>query len=497
MTGRSTLPSALRFPTRGDVIAQKYMLERCLGEGGQGCVWQAQNLVLELPVAIKLVHPEAIHGLVPERLFREARAAATLGHPSIVRVFDIGRTVEGLPYLVMELLRGESLADAVTRAGQLAPAHAVRLLLPIADGLVAAHAQGIIHRDVKPDNVFVAVSGDWVQPKLLDFGLARRSASSDQLRRLTEAGAILGTPAYLSPEQASGKGEVDERADIWSFCATLYECVAGIVPFQGTSWHQLRRQILRDEPKALGDYGVDDPDLWGLLRRGLAKSPDERWSTMQDLGRALASWLLERGVSSDICGVLLDARWLRPESPAPSLRASPVMPAVSSAPRPARGQTLRIERSATRRRAAHTREQHAPTPARSPQWRRLIYGAAVAVACIALSVLMTATQRARGGDNGIIASSQAAAPPTPTQRSEPSTPQAPAVPPPIVAPVAEESPASVAAPTSPKPAHPRPTPATAPPVRQAAPVPSQRGSPPAELKAARPKVEPLDLMEPY
>ena len=174
MTGSSTLLSALQDPMPGQVIAQKYRLERCLGEGGQGSVWRAENLVLELPVALKLVHPEAVHGLVPDRLFREARAAAMLGHPAIVRIFDVGRTADGLPFLVMELLRGESLADELTRTERLSPARALRLLLPIADGLAAAHAERIVHRDVKPDNIFIAVSGDWIQPKLLDFGLARR-----------------------------------------------------------------------------------------------------------------------------------------------------------------------------------------------------------------------------------------------------------------------------------------------------------------------------------
>ena len=518
MTG-STLLSALRDPMPGDVIGQKYRLERCLGEGGQGCVWRAQNLVLELPVAIKLVHAEAIHGLVPERLFREARAAATLGHPSIVRVFDVGRTAEALPFLVMELLRGESLSEALARAGRLEPSHALRLLLPIADGLVAAHAEGIIHRDVKPDNIFVALHGDLIQPKLLDFGLARRNKSGDQLTRLTDAGAVLGTPAYLSPEQASGKSYVDERADIWSFCATVYECLAGIVPFQGTSWHQLRRQILKDEPASLRDFGVD-AQLWEVLRQGLAKSPSERWSSMQELGRTLACWLLERGVTTDICGVSLEARWLRAEPVAVSPQAAEETRLAHGAPSPrlaARGGTHRINKSTARLRPTAPRRSSKPMapsveaaqPPTLPELtrqRRLLVGAALALACIASGVFLSATQPARDESGGIITPSRAATLPAGERLGRTLAVSKPAQtrPAPVVSPVQEAPapPVAVALPDQPQPAPNMPNarrprsaapsvagePAAAP-----APLPTQ----PAPLARERPRSEPLDLMEPY
>ena len=533
MIGHSTLPSALRDAMPGDVIANKYQLERCLGEGGQGCVWRAQNLVLELPVALKLVHPESIHGLVPERLFREARAAATLGHPSIVRVFDIGRTTEGLPYLVMELLRGESLASWVVRAGRLAPVQALRLLLPIADGLVAAHAEGIIHRDVKPDNIFVALHGDLIQPKLLDFGLARRNKSGDNLGRLTDAGAVLGTPAYLSPEQASGRGQLDARADVWSFCATLYECLTGLVPFQGTTWDELRRQILEDEPTTLHELGVDDADLWQLLRRGLAKSPPKRWPTMQALGRALACWLLERGVTSDVCGVSLEARWLRSEPLAVSLRAA--HPVEAAEPMPAPPGTRLLEKSTSRRRPTKARRERQvataspvaksrrPTPPESSHVRRWLPGAAVALACIAVSLLMTTTQRGREGGRGIVASSRAATATAPaldrSERQAPARPEARVAPAPVTsAPLMASAPLMTSAPSvtlapSPSAAMPpavsdAPKPvarapgfpsavATPPAPRAAPPDPPAPATRPPALRGARAPVDALDLMEPY
>ncbi|HEU5076080.1 MAG TPA: protein kinase [Polyangiaceae bacterium] len=516
MTGHSTLPSALHAPVPGDVIAQKYQLQRCLGEGGQGSVWQAQNLVLELPVAIKLVHAQS---LVPERLFREARAAATLGHPAIVRVFDIGRTPDGLPFLVMELLRGESLADTLACSGRLAPTHALRLLLPIADGLVAAHAERIIHRDVKPDNIFVATIGDLIQPKLLDFGLARRSVSGENLRRITDAGAILGTPAYLSPEQASGKGEVDERADVWSFCATLYECLSGVVPFQGTSWHELRRQIFEDEPTTLGNFGVEDATLWQLIRTGLAKSPTKRWSSMQALGAELARWLLERGVTSDICGVSLEARWLNSERVAPSRAASRAQPRPSMGARPsvratARQRTRRVDKSTARPRTAARRIRQAPasTAAReqpavllSPSRnRRALFATAAALGCIALGVLMSAANRDRTDGSGIIAASRAAVLPTVASAApapsieKPNAPGTPVVSPVPASSVEAQSSRTPATRTNaPKPTVTRHGSGAPVVVEDSSPLPAAPATHPAEPKAVRQEVEPLDLMEPY
>ena len=314
---RATLASNTSQLVAGAIVARKYRLERQLGEGSQGSVWQAHNLALDLPVAVKLVHALSEGERIPERLFREARSAAVLGHPAIVRVFDFGETAQGLPFLVMELLQGESLADYLSRAGRIRAETALRLLLPIADGLAAAHARGIVHRDVKPDNVFLSLCAQLIQPKLLDFGIARLTKGENSEVRLTRTGAVLGTPNYLPPEQARGLAEVDQRADIWSLSATLYECITGAAPFQADSWIEILRRILEDEPRPLGHYGVEDDELWELLRRGLAKDPAQRWPDIHAFGSALASWLLNRGVTCDVCGVSVEARWLhsRPQYP--------------------------------------------------------------------------------------------------------------------------------------------------------------------------------------
>jgi serine/threonine-protein kinase len=301
----------------GDVIASKYRLERLLGEGGQAWVWQARNIALDAPVAIKVLRAAGAGAIQTRRLLQEARSAARLGHPAIVRVFDLGEDAHGNPFLVMEMLEGETLADRLVQRGRLGPVEAVRVLLPIADALGVAHAKGIVHRDLKPDNVFLAVGHDTLQPKLLDFGIVKLQQPLGWDENATGRGVVVGSPAYLSPEQARGWDDVDERADIWSFCVTLYECLTGRVPFVGANYHALLRSIVEEEPRSLSECGVDEDELWQILIRGMAKARDERWSSALELGRALAGWASERGVLDDVCRTPLEAKWLRADAGTP------------------------------------------------------------------------------------------------------------------------------------------------------------------------------------
>ena len=211
----------------GDVIAGKYRLDALLGEGGMGTVWRAFNLQLEAPVALKLIRGELDRVSLAQRLKQEARAAAKLGHPAIVRVFDVGDSELGDPYIVMELLKGQTLGHLLATEQRLSAVHGLQLLLPVADALVAAHAKGIVHRDLKPDNIFLAYEGEQLQPKLLDFGIAKLEGEAGPNQQLTQAGVVLGSPEYMSPEQARGQDNVDHRTDIWSFCVVLYETLTG------------------------------------------------------------------------------------------------------------------------------------------------------------------------------------------------------------------------------------------------------------------------------
>jgi serine/threonine protein kinase len=295
----------------GAVIAGKYRLERLLGEGGQACVWQAQNLALDVGVAIKFV-PVA-PGNAPQiaRLQLEARTAARLRHPGIVRVFDFGQTDVGDSFLVMELLEGQSLADMLATSTRLTPEQALRILLPIAEAIGAAHDHGIVHRDIKPDNIFLSTfEQQLLQPKLLDFGVAKVGDVLTPHTHLTRAGTVVGSPAYLSPEQARGEANIDHRSDIWAFAATLYQTIAGRLPFWQETYNALLWSIVEDEPTPTVELGAGDAALWEIIRRGLAKPKAERWESMQAFGRALAAWLVTRGVADDVTGAPLRSRWL-------------------------------------------------------------------------------------------------------------------------------------------------------------------------------------------
>ncbi|HEY2734145.1 MAG TPA: serine/threonine-protein kinase, partial [Polyangiales bacterium] len=210
------------------VLGGKYRLQSLIGEGGMGSVWRACNLALDMPVALKVLRPEVRGTDGVTRLLREARLEARLQHPGIVRVFDYGETADRCPYVVMELLQGSNLADLAARHGGFTPKTAVSLLMPVLDALRAAHRAGIVHRDLKPENIFIAHAGSHWQPKLLDFGIARLHEAS---ARVTLNGSLLGSPAYMAPEQARGLDDVDARADVWSVCVVLYELISGEAAF--------------------------------------------------------------------------------------------------------------------------------------------------------------------------------------------------------------------------------------------------------------------------
>jgi serine/threonine protein kinase len=300
----------------GEIVAEKYRLIRLLGEGGMGSVWVARNLALDIQVAIKLIRSDLHTPGIAERLLNEARTTARLRHPSIVRVFDFGRTRSGDPFIVMELLQGETLGTVLYREGRLPAPRALQLLLPAADGLVAAHAQRIVHRDLKPDNVFLAEIEGRLQPKVLDFGIASFERTREPTR-LTLAGTVLGSPEYMAPEQARGQSDVDQRADIWAFCVVLYEAITGRVPFKGDNYNAQLLNVIEAPVTPILDHGAGDALLWSIMRRALTKDRDARWQTMREFGSALALWLIQHGVTEDVYGQSLRATWLDARSTTP------------------------------------------------------------------------------------------------------------------------------------------------------------------------------------
>ncbi|HTA93128.1 MAG TPA: serine/threonine-protein kinase [Polyangiaceae bacterium] len=316
-TGRKTVRNAGPRGERteylaGAVIADRYKLIRPLGRGGMGVVWVAHSLALGVDVALKLIHTDLGDATSSTRMAREAHAAARLGHPAMVRVFDFGWTSRADPFLVMELVQGESLGSVLRRELHLPAIQAVQLLLPLADGLRSAHDKGIVHRDVKPDNILIGRDEfGRQQPKLLDFGIAKVDQTlTSEDRKLTQEGVALGSPEYMSPEQALGRADIDHRSDVWAFCVVLYESITGKMPFDRPNYNALMQAIIHDTALPTTELSAGDADLWRVIERGLQKNPENRWSSMTELGEALALWLYEHGVKEDISANSLRAVWL-------------------------------------------------------------------------------------------------------------------------------------------------------------------------------------------
>lgn len=302
------------------VIDERYELVETIGSGGMGTVWRARDRHLAIDVAVKLVTvDEDTPPTVSRRVLVEARAAAKIRHASTVRVFGSGLTADQEPYVVMELLVGESLEERLERDVRLEPVEALKLMLPVVGAVAAAHEMGVIHRDIKPSNVFLSKeSTGRVRPKLLDFGIAKHLDAAPV--NVTMPGAILGTPSYMSPEQARGQADVDARSDQWSLAALLYEVLSGAPPFAGDNYNAVIAAVLVDEPRPL--VGID-PELADIVMRGLRKERHERWPSMRAMGEALARWLLKRGHEHDITSAAVRMSSLFPSGgPGPSLRAS-------------------------------------------------------------------------------------------------------------------------------------------------------------------------------
>lgn len=319
----------------GDVIGNRYLLTSLLGMGGMGAIWLARDLKLDIDVALKFIQREHLTEINAERLLQEARAVARLDHPSIVRIFDFGETEDGEPFMSLEVLRGELLIEVLERKGRLAALNAVSTLLPVASAVAAAHAKGVVHRDLKPENILLVTneqSGS-VLPKVLDFGIAQLR-SKGRTKRITENDAILGTPDYMSPEQASGIGEVDARADVWALCVVLYEAITGKRPFQGQTAPLTLIAIATKAPTPTHDLEAGDPALWRIIERGLEKDPQKRVQTMRELGVALARWAVDNGLETDVAGTSLAVHWLAQrtrsplsDSPPPPPETPPAVPA--------------------------------------------------------------------------------------------------------------------------------------------------------------------------
>lgn len=271
---------------KGRVLAAKYRLVAELGRGGMGSVWRAEHVELRSPVAVKLIDPAlAATKEGQSRFLREARAAGSLRSSHVVSVFDYG-VDDGTPFLVMELLEGESLAQRLEKRGRMALADLQAIVKQVARGLTKAHTAGIVHRDLKPENIFITSEGDTEVVKVLDFGIAKVDANI-AVSVQTQTGMVLGTPYYMSPEQAEGRRALDARSDVWSLGVIVFECLLGKRPFDGDNLAQIILAICADRLPVPSEFGEVPAGFDAWFARSVARRLEDRFGSVSELADEL------------------------------------------------------------------------------------------------------------------------------------------------------------------------------------------------------------------
>jgi serine/threonine protein kinase len=307
----------------GDRILGKLRIDGVLGEGGMGTVYRAYHEVLACPVALKVIRAGSTDASLIERFVREVRVCALLQNEHVARVMDAGVLDGGSPYMIMELLQGRSLGDLQKLGERFSQSNSIDLVLQAMEGLAEAHAKGVVHRDVKPDNLFLAMHGLTKMPpwtvKVLDFGISKADLhTSGRQSPGTEATAVLGTPEYMSPEQLKSSRSVDSRADVWSLGVILYELLSGRRPFLGDTAGAVFASILQDEAPSLAKYGVP-PDLAKVVASCLDKDIEARPHNLEALARGLAPYCSPAGrISLDEIASLRARRVDMPEGVSPT-----------------------------------------------------------------------------------------------------------------------------------------------------------------------------------
>jgi serine/threonine protein kinase len=337
-------------PVRG-LVAAKYEVVRLIGRGGMGSVWEGRHQSLGTRVAIKFIDTEhADSDEARARFVTEARAAATIQSKHAIQIFDHGLTEDGRPYIVMELLVGEALDRRIDRLGSISLVETARVIQQVCRALQRAHDAGIIHRDLKPENVFLVRSQDDEDDeiaKVLDFGIAKIKPppGAEGLTSSTRTGAVLGTPYYMSPEQARGLRDLDHRTDLWSLGVIAYKCVTGVLPFDGESVGDLLVKICTSPlPRAAAITPGLPPAFDAWFARALEREIPRRFATATELSQALAA---AAGIPSTRGPTSTPMSHASPTSFAPRALA-PTLPgaAVTSAPITASTTTRKTSRSA-------------------------------------------------------------------------------------------------------------------------------------------------------
>jgi eukaryotic-like serine/threonine-protein kinase len=344
-------------PLVGTTLADRYLIDRKLGEGGMGAVYLATHSILEKQVALKILHGEfARKPDLVERFMQEAKSASRIRHENVIDISDFGATPEGLVFFAMELLDGHDLHDAIARArvsGHLLPwVRTKRIFLQICAALSAAHAKGVVHRDLKPENIYlVDFLGDPDFVKLLDFGIAKLTETGDGEggRKLTKTGMLFGTPEYMSPEQARGE-HVDHRVDIYAMGCILFQLITNRVPFEAENFMGVLSMHLTEPPPSIPVEVFDQigapRELAGVIDRALDKDRNARYQTIDDLANAVREVSGDPPVGAD-----------RTTTPRPASVPSPAVTTARRAATPVTGQLAAPSAAITGEKSTRVRTQ--------------------------------------------------------------------------------------------------------------------------------------------
>ncbi len=428
----------------GEVIDGKYRIVRMLGKGGMGAVYEGEHTRIHRRVAIKVLHAQVAENETSVRRFeREAQAAGRIGSEHIVEVYDLGELADGDHFMVMEYLEGESLKDLFKRTGPLSPQEVFPVIIDLLTGLAAAHRAGIIHRDLKPANVFLVTDEkgrtDFV--KILDFGVSKFLRLGSEGMEMTGTGTVVGTPYYMSPEQAKAERAIDFRADLFSVGVILYKGLSGRVPFKADTFAQLvLKVVLEDTPSITTLVAGVDPMVAAIVAKATARDPESRYATADEFAHDLRQWL-EIHPESSRPPVLLARDSSIPPSSAATRQATAVTHQASASTRQLYGGIsggVEVEPSSGP--ALSTMSQVSLSsiseiPGVPKPKRGLVYALSAAALFIALGagvgvvVMRPSADDAQGATSGVAAGAPTSGPDvTGTMESSTATPEASAVP---------------------------------------------------------------------
>jgi serine/threonine-protein kinase len=443
----------------GELIEGKYRIIRLIGEGGMGAVYLGENVRISRKVAIKVLHAGLTENKeVTQRFEREAQAAGRIGNDHILEVLDLGSLPNGDHYIVMEYLDGDPLTARIKERGRMQPMELAGLIRQVLVGLAAAHRAGIVHRDLKPDNIFIlkekAGKADFC--KIIDFGISKFQPLNNDGMRMTRTGMMMGTPYYMSPEQASGTHDADHRSDLYAIGVMMFEATTGQVPFDAATFNQLLFKIVLDEVPRPEMLQPDlDPAFASLISKAMARDLNQRFQSADDFIKAIDGWL-QQGKAVTV-------------PPSADARAMSLLH-----PRTTQGEATAEVKTGTGGTWATSQVDEIPKKKSNLGLMLGIAGVLVVGSAGAVIALGSGSNEPAAPPEAASSNTPSAPTPPVEQQAAPKPPE-PSIPPPPEAPASvapEPAPTvSVAAPVAPTP-RPRPTPKTAPPSSKTAAPPT-------------------------